>query len=77
MHIDKCYKYEKDGIICVGGNLPDGATILETMDILCADDGYTLISKSDFEDVGSSIWLKDGDTMENYGEKKYDNIDRP
>ena len=77
MHIDKCYKYEKDGIIYVGGNLPEGAIILETMDILCAEDGYTLIRKSDFEDIGSSIWLKDDDTMENYGEKKYDNIDRP
>lgn len=77
MFITECYKYRKDGIVYVGGEVPEGAEILETMDILNAEDGYTLIRKSDFEDVGSSIWLKDGDTMENYGEKKNDNIDRP
>lgn len=70
MHIDKCYKYEIDGIVKVGGNLPDGAIILEEMDILCAEEGYTLIRKSDFEDMGSSVWLRDGDTQDNYGEKE-------
>ena len=39
MFITQCYKYEKDGIVYVGGNVPEGATILETMDILNADDG--------------------------------------
>lgn len=77
MFITQTYKYKYNGVVYVGGEVSEGAEILETMDILCADDGYTLTRKSDFEDVGSSIWLKDGDTMENYGEKKDDNIDRP
>ena len=70
MFITKCYKYRKDGIVYVGGQVPEGAEILETMDILNAEDGYTLIRKSDFEDIGSSVWLRDGDTQDNYGEKE-------
>lgn len=69
MYISKLYKYEKDGIVGVG-LLPEGAEILETMDILNAEEGYTLIRKPDFEDMGSSVWLRNGDTQENYGEKK-------
>lgn len=65
----ECYKYEKDGIVCVGGDLPDGATLLETMDILNADEGKTLIRTSDEEDVGSSVWLHDGDVQDNYREE--------
>lgn len=66
MFITQTYKYEKDGIVYVGGNVPEGATILETMDILNADDGYELVRKSDGENVGNSVWLHDGDVQENY-----------
>ena len=68
MHHTECYKYEKDGVVRVGVNVPEGATILETMDILNAEEGYALIRISDNENVGSSVWLKDGDVEENYKE---------
>lgn len=68
MYHTECYKYEKDGIVYVGGNVSEGATILETMDILNAEEGYVLIRISDKENVGSSVWLKDGDAKENYEE---------
>lgn len=70
MFITQCYKYEKDGIVYVGGNVPEDATILETMDILNADDGYEFVRKSDGENVGNSVWLHDGDVQENYIEVK-------
>lgn len=70
MFITQTYKYKKDGIVYVGGEVPDGAEILETMDILNAEDGYTLIRKSDQDDVGNSVWLHDGDTQNNYEEKE-------
>lgn len=66
MYITQCYKYEENGIIYVGGNPPQDATILETMDILNADDGYELVRKSDGENVGNSVWLHDGDVQDNY-----------
>ena len=64
------YKYEINGIIYVSGNVPEGATILETMDILNAEDGYDLIRKSDGENIGANVWLHDGDTQDNYNEIK-------
>lgn len=70
MFITQTYKYKYNGIVYVGGEVPEGAEILETMNILNAEDGYTLIRKSDFEDMGSSVWLRDGDTQDNYGEKE-------
>ena len=70
MHIVTSYKYEIDGVVKVSENLPEGATILETMDILYAEEGYTLIRKSDGEDVSNSVWLKDGDFQDNYIEKE-------
>lgn len=70
MFITQCYKYRKDGIVYVGGQVPEGAEILETMDILNAEDGYDLIRIADSENVGSSVWLRDGDTKDNYGEKE-------
>ena len=70
MFITQTYKYKYNGIVYVGGPVPEGAEILETMDILNAEDGYTLIRKSDFEDIGSSIWLRNDDTKDNYGEKE-------
>lgn len=69
MYHTKCYKCEKDGVIRVCGYVPDGATVLETMDILNAEEGYALIRISDNENVGSSVWLKDGDVQENYREE--------
>lgn len=68
MYMTQMYKYEKDGIIYVAGEVPQDATILETMDILNADDGYELVRKSDGENVGVNIWLHDGDVQENYEE---------
>ena len=70
MFITQTYKYKYNGIVYVGGEVPDGAEILETMDILNAEDGYDLIRIADSENVGSSVWLRDGDTQENYGEKE-------
>ena len=66
MYITQCYKYEKDGIIYVSGNVPEGATVLETMDILNADEGYELVK--DGERIGTSVWLKYGDSEDNYSE---------
>lgn len=65
------YKYEKDGIVYVAGEVPDGAILIETMDILNAEDSYDLIRISDNENVGANIWLRDGDTKENYIEVEH------
>ena len=70
MYITQCYKYEENGIVYVGGNPPQDATILETMDILNAEDGFELVRKSDGENVGNSVWLHDGDKEDNYEEVK-------
>ena len=70
MFITQCYKYEYNNIVYVGGNIPEGATILETMNILNAEEGYELVRKSDEENIGNSIWLKDGDSEDNYIEVK-------
>lgn len=72
MFITQCYKYEYNGVVYVSANVPEGATIIETMDILNAEDGYILIRKSDGEDMGNSVWLHDGDTQDNYTEKEDD-----
>lgn len=71
MYISEMYKYQKDGIIYVGSEVPEGATILETMDILNAEAGNDLIRIKDDENMGSSLWLKDGDVQENYREEKH------
>ena len=71
MYITNMYKYEKDGIVYVGGEVPEGATVLETMDILNAEEGNDLIRISDNENVGANIWLKDGDVKENYKEEEH------
>ena len=71
MYISQCYKYKKDGIVYVGGNdTPDEVEILETMDILNSEEGYNLIRISDEENMGSSLWLREGDAKENYREEK-------
>ena len=66
MYITQSYEYEINGIVYVSANVPEGATILKTMDILNAEDGYELQRKSDGENMGNSVWLHDGDTMDNY-----------
>lgn len=70
MFITQVYKYEYNDIVYVGGQVPEGATILETMDILNAEEGFELVRISDGENVGNSVWLHDGDVMENYKEVK-------
>ena len=75
MFITQCYKYKYNGIVYVAGEVPEGAEILETMDILNAEDGYNLIRITDEENMGSSVWLKDGDVQENYTEVKIDEPD--
>ena len=68
MFITQCYKYKYNGIVYVGGEVSEDAEILETMNILNAEEGSDLVRISDNENVGSNIWLKDGDAMENYKE---------
>lgn len=68
MYITQTYKYELDGVVYVSGKLPEDATILETMNILNADDGKELIKNG--ESIGNSVWLKDGDAQENYEERE-------
>lgn len=68
MFITQCYKYKYNEIVYVGGNPPQDVEILETMDILNAEEGFELVRKSDNENVGINIWLKDGDTEDNYTE---------
>lgn len=75
MFITQCYKYEKDGIVYVGGNVPEDATILETMDILNAEEGFDLIRIADNENMGSSVWLKDGDNEDNYREVEQQDVE--
>jgi len=70
MFITQCYKYKYNGIVYVGGQVPEDASILETMNILNAENGYDLIRISDEENMGNSIWLHDGDIQENYKEEK-------
>ena len=71
MYITEMYKYTKDGVVYVAGEVPEGATVLETMDILNAEDSYDLIRISDEENVGQNIWLRNGDVQENYREEKH------
>lgn len=68
MYITQVFKYRYNEIVYVGGNVPEGAEILETMDILNAEEGYDLIRQVDNENMGNSVWLKDGDSQENYYE---------
>ena len=71
MFITQCYKYKYNRIVYVGGEVPEGAEILEAMNILNAEEGYDLIRIADEENVGSSVWLKDGDTQNNYKEEEH------
>lgn len=75
MFITQCYKYKYNGIVYVGGQVPEDAEILESMDILNAENSYDLIRKSDDENVGANIWLKDGDVQDNYKEVEHQIIE--
>lgn len=68
MYITQTYKYRYNNIVYVGGNVPEGAEILETMDILNAEEGFELIRNSDKENIGTSVWLRNGNTQDNYTE---------
>ena len=70
MFITQCYKYKYNGIVYVGGEVPENAEILETMDILNAEEGFDLIRISDEENIGNSVWLHDSDVQGNYKEEK-------
>lgn len=54
------------GIWC--GFKPEGAIITEERTVLHAEKGYVLY-KGD-EKIGTAVWLKDGDTQDNYTEKE-------
>ena len=71
MKIEQTYKYRKDETIYICSNVPEGAEFLETMDILIAEQGYDLVRISDDENVGSSIWLRNGDSQDNYKEVEH------
>lgn len=71
MFITQCYKYKYNDIIYVGGQVPEGAEILETIDILNAEEGFDLIRIADEENVGNSVWLHNGDVQENYREEEH------
>lgn len=75
MNITQSYKYRKDGTVYVGGQVPEGAEILETMDILNAEEGFELVRISDDKKVGANIWLRDGDVKENYKEAEREKTD--
>ena len=72
MFITETYKYQKDGIVYVGREVPEGAEILETLEILNAEEDYDLIRIEDNENMGSSLWLHNGDVKENYSEEKHE-----
>jgi len=66
--------YICDGAIYCGFK-PEGVKVKEERQVLYAEKGYKLKRKSDGKQI-SSVWLKDGDTEENYIEVKYDNSKR-
>lgn len=70
MFITQTYKYKYNDIVYVGGEVPEGAEILEIMNILNAEEGFDLIRIADEENMGSSVWLRNGDVQENYREEK-------
>lgn len=68
MYTKTTYVYEKDGIIGYAcGYKPEDVTILEERPILYSEVGFELERISDGERM-SAVWLKDGDTKENYRE---------
>ena len=52
------------------GFKPENVDIKEERIVLYAEEGYNLIRISDEENIGNAIWLKDGDTQNNYREEE-------
>lgn len=71
MYITETYKYKHNGIVYVGGEVPKGAKIFETLQILNAEDGYDLIRIHDNENMGANVWIRPGDLVENYKEEEH------
>ena len=71
MYITNSYKYRKDGFDYVGGIVPEDAEVLETLDILNAEEDMDLVRISDGEIIGSSLWLHNEDTQDNYKEEPH------
>jgi hypothetical protein len=70
MFMTTTYKGLKDGVIgyyC--GFKPNNIEIIEEMPILNAEEGFELVRISNGENVGSSVWLHNGDVQENYREE--------
>lgn len=72
MKIEKMYKYKKDGVVIIGGVIPQDAELITEMDILIADKGKKLI-KDGLKKPLSSVWLRNGDSQENYEEVEIKN----
>lgn len=66
--------YICDGAIYCGFK-PDGVEVKEERQILRPAKGYKLERKSDKQQF-NSVWLKEGDTEENYIEVEYDDSKR-
>lgn len=60
--------YVTDGAIYCGFK-PDNVEVLEEREVLYPDEGYELERISDKERL-SCVWLKDGDSQNNYVEVK-------
>ena len=62
--------YTRTTYICDGaiycGFKPEGVEVLEEREVLYAEERYELVK--DGERVGTSVWLKNGDSQENYTE---------
>lgn len=71
MYKEKYYKCKVDNVVRVSSDVPENAEILETMDILTAEEGNELVRISDGESLGSSVWLRNGDSKDNYKENPF------
>ena len=69
MNITQIYKYKRNNIVFVGADLQKGDEVLETLDILNAEEGNELFLKSTNENIGTSVWLKENDSIDNYYEQ--------
>ena len=59
-----------NGMWC--GFKPDGVIITEERPVLYAEENMDLIRIADEENMGSSVWLQDGDVQENYREEEHE-----
>lgn len=70
MNVTQVYKYKRNDIVFVGADLQKDDVVLETLDILDAEEGYELFLKSTNENIGTSVWLKENDNIDNYYEQQ-------